>query len=249
MKIKYLKNGDKRVSEFNKLIEDTFPQLLTEKNPQLYLVAGGDGAMLHAMNKTVEKHIPYFGKALGSFNFLLNSFSNDEEIINGLIEDKIKLDILKSFTLSVYLDNKKIGEAVNDIVIGDNIMGYHTFNITTQGKELNSFEIKGGGICISTPIGSTAYNFNNNGRILPLESSLISITGIVCNRYLNDIFPVQEIKITGSGGNIYLSNVITEKLTQGKELIIKRGEDVEIGFLDKDDFLKRRAEILHRYRK
>ncbi|MDD4382447.1 MAG: hypothetical protein PHE21_03875 [Candidatus Dojkabacteria bacterium] len=249
MKIKYEKNGDKRVGTFNKLIESKFPKFLDERNPDLYLVAGGDGAMLHVINKTIDSHIPYFGKALGSFNFLLNNFDNDEEILNKLIKDEIKLDILKPFTLSVYLNEKKIGEAVNDIVIGDNIMDYHTFNITTQGKELNNFEIKGGGICISTPIGSTAYNFNNNGRILPLESSLISITGIVCNRYLNDIFPVQEIKITGNGGDIYLSNVISGKLTVGKELIIKRGEGVEIGFLNKDEFLKRRTEILHRYRK
>ncbi len=109
--------------------------------------------------------------------------------------------------------------------------------------------MKGSGICISTAIGSTAFNFNNNGRILPLDSNLLSITGIVCNRFLNDIIPFQEIHIKSNGAKIYLTNVESKVLEEGDELILKKGSQIEIGFLNRKEFLERRIEIAHRYRK
>ena len=92
MKIKYLLSKDKRVVKFNKLIETNFPQLLNEENPDIYLVAGGDGAMLHAIHDTIDTGIPYIGKALGTFNFLMNRVEDDRKIIRQLLEDKLKID-------------------------------------------------------------------------------------------------------------------------------------------------------------
>lgn len=248
MRIKYIKSKDPRVKEFNYLIESTFPKLLTEKNPDIYLVAGGDGAMLRAIHKTINNRIPYLGKALGTFNFLMNSIDNDKQTINDIINDKIKLEIFKSFSIQAEFNGKKIGETVNDVILGDSITGYHSFSISTEDKDFENFFIKGSGICISTPIGSTAFNFNNNGRILPLDSNLLSITGIVCNRYLNDILPVQEILIKGDGARIYLTNIPSKKLNQNDELILRKGSDISIAFINKDDFLIKRRNISNRYR-
>jgi len=249
MRIKYLLNKDKRISDFNSFIQHKFPTLLTEPNPELYLVAGGDGAMLGAIHDTIDSGIPYFGKAMGSFNFLLNSFDNDEEIIGNLLEDKIRIDTFKSNAIEARLNNIKLGEAANDVILGDKITGYHNFNISTENGDFKDFEMKGSGICISTAIGSTAFNFNNNGRILPLDSNLLSITGIVCNRFLNDIIPFQEIHIKSNGAKIYLTNVESKVLEEGDELILKKGSQIEIGFLNRKEFLERRIEIAHRYRK
>ena len=64
MKIKFLSNiNDKRVDSFRNLIVEKFPQLFEEKDPELYLVAGGDGAMLHAIQETIDHKIPYIGKS------------------------------------------------------------------------------------------------------------------------------------------------------------------------------------------
>lgn len=249
MRIKYLLNKDKRVSDFNSLIRNRFPTLLTEPKPELYLVAGGDGAMLGAIHDTIDSGIPYFGKAMGTFNFLLNSFDNDEKIINGLLKDEIKVDTFKSNAIEARLDNVKLGEAANDVILGDKITGYHTFNISTENGDFKDFEMKGSGICISTAIGSTAFNFNNNGRILPLDSDLLSITGIVCNRFLNDIIPFQEIHIKSNGAKIYLTNVESEMLDEGSKLILKKGSQIEIAFLNRKEFLERRIDIAHRFRK
>lgn len=249
MRIKYIPNPDIRIKEFNSFVCSNFPLLLTERNPELYLVAGGDGSMLTAIHKTIGSKIPYLGKAMGTLNFLMNKFDNDYEIISDLLNDNIKIETFKSHAIEAELDGKKLGEAVNDVILGDSITGYHTFNITTEYGDFKDFEVKGSGICISTAIGSTAYNFNNNGNILPLDSCLLSITGVVCNRYLKDILPFQEIRIRSNGSRIFLTNIESEILSEGSELVLRKGTEVNLAFLNKTEFVQRRIDMAHRYRK
>jgi len=249
MRIKYILNKDPRVKDFNELISNSFPLLLTEKKPQLYLIAGGDGAMLHAIHDTVDTNIPYFGKALGTFNFLMNNIDDDISVIQGLLDESIKIEAFTTYTIKAFLNGKKIGEAVNDVILGNKLYDYFTFNISTESKDLENFEVKGSGICISTAIGSTAFNYNNGGRILPLDSEFLSITGVVCNRYLNDILPFQNIHITSNGARIYLTNSNSKVLKKGDKLLLKKGSEIKLAFLDKNEFLKRRIEISHRFRK
>lgn len=72
-------------------------------------------------------------------------------------------------------------------------------------------EIKGSGICLSTDLGSTGYNFNLGGAILPLGSNLWSVLRIVCNRYLEDILSSNEITIRcnskKSSFSVYLDGI------------------------------------------
>lgn len=250
MRIKFLEgNGDSRVDIFRKLVKEKFPQLLVEKNPELYLVAGGDGAMLHAIQENIDDNIPYIGKAMGTFNFLMNHFENDEMVIQNLLDNKLSFDIFESNAILATLNGNKIGEAVNDVILGRKITDYYSFSISTESGDFNDFDVKGSGICISTPIGSTAFNYNNNGRILPLNADFLSITGIVTNRFLNDIVPFGKIKIRSNGSDIFLTNVKGGILAEGDELLLEKGSKIKIAFLDKQDFLKRRIEIGHRFRK
>lgn len=250
MRIKYLANEKyEKVKPFNDFIAKKFPNLLTEENPELFLTAGGDGSMLHAIDSTNCKQIPYLGKAMGTFNFLMNRFDDDLDIIEEILDDRISLDLFETNCISVYIDGKKVGEAVNDIILGEKVIDYITFNISTKRGDFSSFEVKGSGLCVSTPIGSTAFNYNNNGRILPLDSNLLSVTGVVCNRYVNDIVPFDELRIKCSGTNLYMTSSHVEKLSADSELVLRKGSKVRIAFLDKKEFLQRRVDIGHRFRK
>jgi NAD kinase len=248
MRIKYIKGPIPTVKKYNQFIEEKFPKLLDEENPELLLVAGGDGAMHHAIQNTLNYTTPYLGKALGTFNFLMNNFENDEKIIRGLLNDKIPIETCQTSTINVSLNDVKIGEAVNDVVVGDSIMDYFTFKLNSQDGSFQNFSVKGSGISISTAIGSTALNFNNNGMVLPLESKLWSLTGILCNRYLNDIIKQQEIIIEAPGAGIFLSGAHNDKLRKNQQLKLQKGNTIKIAFLDKNEFIKRRINITNRYR-
>jgi len=248
MRIKYIISSDNRVRNFNNYIKSEFPEFLEEENPDLILVAGGDGALHHAVQKYYHLNVPFLGKACGTFNFLMNEFDDKDGVLDRLVKNKVSLNTYSFRNIVVSLNGQEIGEAVNDVIIGGSIMNYFKFNLTTENKSLENFEVKGTGICISTVIGSTAFNFNNNGNVLPLDSNLWSLTGIVCNRHLNDLIKPQRIEIKSNGGKVFLSGVEKTELTKNDSLVLKEGSTVRLAFLDKEKFLSRRIELANRCR-
>lgn len=232
MRIRYIVSKDKRLAGFNEFVAGKFPALLKEKKPELLLVAGGDGAMLHAIQEFHELNIPFIGRASGTLNFLLNEFHDDEKIINGLLEDKVKLHFQESQSIKVSVNGKVIGYAVNDVLLGDSINAYHSFSLNSEDKSFDNFEVKGTGLLVSTTLGSTAYNYNNGGRILPMDSGLWSITGVVTNRFLNDILSQQKICTSIDKGNLYIDGIKVFSSKGCYEVDLEPGKHIKIAFFD-----------------
>lgn len=262
MKLLYFKNEDDRNRIISSTIEKDFPHIINQKNPDLIFVTGGDGAMLHAIQSLGKLNKPFFGYANGTLNFLMNNISLEalSETINDLENDKLKLEEIVTSKIDVRLFSKRtgklryIGDAINEVVVGTTIMGYHEFTLNTADKTFVDFKIKGSGLCVSTDLGSTGYNFNLGGSVLPLGSNLWSVLGVVCNRYLEDIIEINKFKISceceKSKPTIFLDGIDKNVLlNKDDEVILKKGSDTKIYFLNKSDFLKKRLEIISRYRK
>jgi len=262
MRLLYIHSKDKRIQKINKLIEKEFPNILKEKHPELILVSGGDGAMLHAIQSLSHLNIPFFGHAMGTFNFLMNDINPEDlkETIKMIQEDKISFNEIHTSQISVQIYNtvlqstKDIGSAVNEVVIGSSVMGYHTFTLNSKDSIFTNFQIKGSGLCISTDLGSTGYNFNLGGDILPLGSTLWSLSGIVCNRYLKDILQIGELDIACSSEKpsptIFLDGIDKKiQLKNDDKIIIKKDGEISLYFLDKESFLSKRLDIISRYRR
>lgn len=258
MKIKYILPDDKRANEINELIKTKFESFLNEPSPDIVLVAGGDGALLHAIQQYNHLQVPFLGLACGSLNFLMNRIDDLKDFLNQLTKGQTNLQTLKTTSIKIEINknnaNELIGYAVNEVVVGTNIMGYHQLSLSSADFMFDDFKTKGSGVCIATDLGSTAYNFNLGGPILPLGRNLWSVGGIVCDRFLKDIVPIQKLETENisdrSIASIYLDGIETKyKLEKGDKLILNKGEIIKIAFLDKDEFIKRRMEIASRYRK
>lgn len=262
MRILYIKSDDKRVQKINNLIEKDFPHLLREKDPELILVSGGDGAMLHAIQSLGSLEVPFLGHAMGSFNFLMNNIEveNFQKTIEDIEEDLITFNEITTSKIKVELLTKEsnkpvhIGSAVNEVVLGSSILGYHTFILNSKDETFVNFDIKGSGLCISTDLGSTGYNFNLGGAVLPLGSNLWSLSGIVCNRYLKDILKISELEIgcecERSNPKIFLDGIEQETILKKEDkIILKRDSKITLYFLNKKTFLSKRLEIISRYRR
>lgn len=251
-----------------------------EDKPDIILASGGDGALLHAIQKCGNYEVPFLGIARGTLNFLmneiceeelenfLNKLENNQVQINSISTTKISVGIRRSFedrhgkeelrTLSSGKNieiTSKIGEAVNEVAIGTNIMGYHEFLINSKDNSFQNFGFKGSGICVSTDLGSTGYNFNLGGAVLPLGHGLWSIVGIVCNRHINDILGITEITIRNVSQkhgllSIFLDGVRNEtKVGFGDSVVITKGGKVQIAFTNKENFLEKRVDISSRLRR
>lgn len=259
MKIKYLLSKDIRSKPFNDLIRRSFPNFLKESNPEIIVVSGGDGSLLHAIQKYNKYKAPFLGRAAGTLNFLMNKFPNDQRILELIQNDAIELKFLETksikVTLQKFLGKKKVlGYAINDVLVGSDIMGYHHFKIDSADQSFEDFEVKGSGICISTDLGSTGYNFNLGGPVLPLGSGFWSIQGIVANRRIDDILKHQKITIeylsSKPNTQVFLDGIIKNGvLEQNDKIILSVGETVKLAFIDDSDFARRRIEITSRYRK
>lgn len=262
MKVKYRLSKDKRAQSVNDFIQKEFPHMLKGKNPDLILVSGGDGAILHAIQEYNHHKVPFLGYGTGTLNFLMNDMNFDKlrKFLIKLEKNEITLKTIETTKIKVSLQRKsakkaiKIGQAVNEVVLGSKLMGYHSFSINSNDGSFNNFEIKGSGICLSTDLGSTGYNFNLGGAILPLGSDLWSLLGIVCNRYLEDILNTDKITIENTskrpGLSVFLDGIKQKNtINIGDKIIIQKGDTVKLAFYNQKKFFEKRIDISSRYRK
>lgn len=255
MKIKAVVNRtDSRQESYIKYLERTFPEIMNEENPDMYYVIGGDGAMLHAHTKYGKFGKPFLGKGFGTINFVMNNFENDFEVIDGLLNDSIKPTVIKTEKIKVVVKKangeKIVKEAINDIVIGNGIMDWHNFLISSERGSFNNLNFRGMGLCVATPLGSTAFNLNNGGKVLPPDSDIWSITGVVSDRKIDEIMIPQEIVITIKSERhipvLYVDGTATSiPLEKDDKVKLKKCKDkFNLAFIDPKIFFGKRTKLI-----
>jgi len=260
MRIKALFNkNDNRQKTYIKFIKQTFPQLITEEDPEMFFVVGGDGAMHHAHKKYGHLGLPFFGRGLGTLNFIMHNFENDFEVITGLIDGSINPVIIETEKIALTIKKKSTKQiikktSINDIIIGNGIMDYHYLVINSERGSFENFHYKGAGISISTPLGSTAYNVNNRGRVLPLDSDMWSFTSIVGTHIVDEVMMPQKIKIKIKSERetpiIYIDGTATAiPLDKGDKVELNKcKEKFKLAFLDPKIFFKKRMKLIQKKR-
>lgn len=227
-------------------------QYTEQTDPELVIVAGGDGSLLHAIQSYKHLGVPFFGVASGTLNFLMNKLNQSEanELKIMSFEDfKLKYTFEKSQSFRVNINRRRTNgtdniifssEVMNDIVLGGNIMDYNSFLIENK-------IVKSMGLIISTPLGSTAFNKNNNGDLIEnLNSQKVIFSTIVANNNFSikkDIseIPNIEIKSTRSVCSIYIDGTVkTFTLKLGDIVSISKSENIVLSFKDKNDFKSKR---------
>ena len=143
-------------------------------NVDVIIVLGGDGFLLQVLHRYMERKTPIYGMNCGTVGFLMNDFSLDylHERLAAARESTL-------YPLSMYARcvNGKETEAlaINEVSL---------FRESRQAAKLRVAidhvtrlnELVCDGLLVSTPAGSTAYNFSAGGPIIPLNSNVIALT-------------------------------------------------------------------------
>jgi hypothetical protein len=232
------------------MVESKYPEMLTENNPELIVVAGGDGSIIRAIHKYMHLNVPFFGIGYGTLNFVMNEVEDITELFEsnfnftpynnyGVKKTKtIEIDVVKK-------DGKIIStQAINEIVIGGTVMGYHTLTLNSDDKVFEEKTIKSEFVAISSPLGSTAYHFNNNGNVIPdLHYPLIGVsTGVGSpSEKINMLIEEQELVIdlsfTRDHCYVFVDGIIKDQsLEIGDKVVMRPGKSFEIVFLDEKAF-------------
>ncbi|WP_295317589.1 NAD kinase [Roseobacter sp.] len=137
---------------------------------------GGDGFMLQTLHATQHLRAPVYGMNRGTIGFLMNAYSEtdlrerlaaaEEAIINPLS------------MLATRADGSTVQAlAINEVSLLRSGPQAAKLRITIDNR-LRMAELVCDGALVSTPAGSTAYNYSAHGPILPIGSEVLALTAM-----------------------------------------------------------------------
>ena len=140
----------------------------------LIIVIGGDGFMLQTLKSNKNKQSIFYGINSGSYGFLMNKFS-EKALRNLSNAKKVSISPLEMTVSSKNKIQKSL--AINEVSILRQSRQTANLSIKCNSNYLIK-KLVSDGVLVSTPAGSTAYNFSVKGPILNLNSKKISVAPI-----------------------------------------------------------------------
>jgi len=141
---------------------------------------GGDGFMLQTLHGTMHLDVPVYGMNCGTIGFLMN-----ENAVNGLIERLTDAEetAINPLAMSAEAADGTITEglAINEVSLLRAGPQAARLKVSIDGK-VRLDELVCDGALLSTPAGSTAYNYSAHGPILPIGSDVLALTAMAAFR-------------------------------------------------------------------
>ena len=146
------------------------------ESAETIVALGGDGFMLSILHNSQFMALPVYGMNRGTVGFLMNEFSEDN-LIDRLIQAEAA-DINPLRMQAMCLDGSKVDAlAINEVSLLRAGPQAAKLKITVDDK-VRMEELVCDGALVSTPAGSTAYNYSSHGPILPIQSDVLALTAI-----------------------------------------------------------------------
>lgn len=141
---------------------------------------GGDGFMLSTLHATEGLDAPVYGMNRGTVGFLMNAYGEDD-----LIGRLASAEVAEIHPLRM-IATDRAGEthsalALNEVSLLRMGPQAAKLRISVDGRERMA-ELVCDGALVSTPAGSTAYNYSAHGPILPIGADILALTAISAYR-------------------------------------------------------------------
>lgn len=143
------------------------------KDPEVFLVLGGDGFMLRCIHKLRDKK--FYGIHCGTVGFLMNVLSDINNIEKQVLGASTTTLYPLIGALKTIHEKEHTFFAINEISLLRSTPLASNLKISVNGNTRLQ-KCVSDGIIVSTAAGSTAYNRSLGGTIFPLESPLIALT-------------------------------------------------------------------------
>jgi len=141
---------------------------------------GGDGFMLQTLHGTMGLGAPVYGMNCGTIGFLMNEFEAD-----GLLDRLAAAEeaVINPLSMQAEADDgsRHTALAINEVSLLRAGPQAAKLRITVDGK-VRMRELVCDGALLSTPAGSTAYNYSAHGPILPIGAEVLALTAVAAFR-------------------------------------------------------------------
>jgi NAD+ kinase len=197
------------------------------------LILGGDGTMLNAARLAGERGIPILGVNMGGLGFLTEvRLEHLYPSLERVFANDFVLDERLMLGTHIHRHGETVAQGVvlNDVVVSKGTLARMIeLQIAIEGQFVTN--LRGDGLIVSTPTGSTAYSLSAGGPIInPAVQSLILTP--ICPHTLTHrplIVPSNaEIDVTltskDEGAMATLDGQVGVALTQGDTVVLKVAE-------------------------
>lgn len=137
---------------------------------------GGDGFMLHTLHQMQKRGLPVYGMNRGTIGFLMNTYSESDLTARLEAAEEAKINPL-TMTATRVDGTVTDALAINEVSLLRSGPQAAKLKITIDGR-LRMAELVCDGALVSTPAGSTAYNYSAHGPILPIGSEVLALTAM-----------------------------------------------------------------------
>ena len=141
---------------------------------------GGDGFMLDALRQTRELGCPVYGMNKGTVGFLMNEYGEDDLAARLSKAEEAVINPLE-MVAEDSSGQKQTALAINEVSLFRARSQTLKLRISVDGM-IRLEELICDGALVSTPAGSTAYNYSAHGPILPIGSAVLALTAVAAFR-------------------------------------------------------------------
>lgn len=152
------------------------------RDRDLIIVVGGDGSVLGAARTLVDLKVPMLGVNRGHLGLLTDVSPSDlRESLEKIVEGRYSIEQRTMLEVRVTRDNDDgVGEligqslATNETVIHSGMMAHMmVFKVSIDNRYM--YTLRGDGIIINTPTGSTAYSLSAGGSIIEPHLDVLAL--------------------------------------------------------------------------
>ncbi|MCV2449229.1 MULTISPECIES: NAD kinase [Paracoccus] len=148
------------------------------REAEVIVALGGDGLMLSVMHQ--NRGLPVYGMNRGTIGFLMNNYSV-HDLTARIAEAEETVIHPLAMTAGTTDGHEHCALAINEVSMLRAGPQAARLQISVNGT-VRMPELVCDGALLSTPAGSTAYNYSANGPILPLGSDVLALTAIAAFR-------------------------------------------------------------------
>jgi len=199
----------------------------------MIIVLGGDGTLLGVARLAAGFNVPLLGANFGGLGFLTEvTLEEIQSILLKIFSNNYVIDERVLLQIQIIRKGKKVAEsnALNDVVVSKGtLVRMISLEIRTNGDLITS--IRGDGLIVSTPTGSTAYSLSAGGPILHPSVEALLLTPISPHMLTNRpvVIPLSArveviLKSQEKGPLAIIDGQVGFELFPGDHLEISRGE-------------------------
>lgn len=203
------------------------------KGIEMVIVLGGDGSLLAIARKVAPLGIPVLGVHLGQLGFIMETTVEEVgERIREIIAGKYILQSRVMLTAELKRGKKSIGRDVvlNDVVVSKGVLArIFELNVTIDGEMAEC--LRGDGVVIATPTGSTAYSLSAGGPVIHPQTDSVVVTPICSHKLTQRPLVVPNsfminLKLLNKPEDVFLTldGQIGWEMKGGDEVIIKKSK-------------------------